>query len=90
MTSTDREPRDAPHHYTDAEMHNPDVAHEEADIDIRTVLSFAVGSHGCRARVCRVDVGHVPGPRGAGRQERPAAVAAGAAGRRRAARPPAC
>jgi len=43
MTSTDRGPRDAPHHYTDAEMHNPDVAHEEADIDIRTVLSFAVG-----------------------------------------------
>ena len=43
MTSTDRGPRDAPHHYTDAEMHNPDVAHEEADIDIRTVLSFAGG-----------------------------------------------
>lgn len=43
MTSTDRGPRDAPHHYSDAEMHNPDVAHEEADIDIRTVLSFAVG-----------------------------------------------
>ena len=43
MKSTDRGPRDAPHHYTDAEMHNPDVAHEEADIDIRTVLSFAVG-----------------------------------------------
>jgi hypothetical protein len=43
MTSTDRAPRDAPHHYTDAEMHNPDVAHEEADIDIRSVLSFAGG-----------------------------------------------
>jgi len=43
MTSTDRGPRDAPRHYTDAEMHNPDVAHEEADIDIRAVLSFAGG-----------------------------------------------
>ena len=43
MTSTDRGPRDAPRHYTDAEMHNPDVAHEEADVDIRTVLSFAGG-----------------------------------------------
>jgi len=43
MTSTDRGPRDVPHHYTDAELHNPDVAHEESEIDIRTVLSFAVG-----------------------------------------------
>ena len=43
MTSTDRGPGDVPHHYTDAEMHNPDVAHEEADVDIRTVLSFAGG-----------------------------------------------
>ena len=40
MTSTDHGPR---HHYSDAEMHNPDVAHEEADVDIRTVLSFAGG-----------------------------------------------
>ena len=32
-----------PHHYTDAEMHNPDVAHEDSEIDIRTVLSFAGG-----------------------------------------------
>jgi hypothetical protein len=43
MTPTDRRPRDAPHHYSDAEMHNPDVAHEEADINLRTVLSFAAG-----------------------------------------------
>ena len=43
MTSTDRGPREGHHHYTDAEMHNPDVAHEDADIDIRTVLSFAGG-----------------------------------------------
>ena len=25
MTSTDRGPRDVPHHYTDAELHNPAV-----------------------------------------------------------------
>jgi len=43
MTSTDHGPRDGHHHYSDAEMHNPDVAHEEADVDIRTVLSFAAG-----------------------------------------------
>jgi hypothetical protein len=43
MTSTDREPHDSRHHYTDAELHNPDVAHEEADVNIRTVLTFAVG-----------------------------------------------
>lgn len=43
MTPTNRDPHGAPHHYTQAEMHNPDVAHEEADINIRTVLTFAVG-----------------------------------------------
>jgi hypothetical protein len=43
MSSTDREPHGGRHHYTDAELHNPDVAHEEADINIRTVLTFAVG-----------------------------------------------
>jgi hypothetical protein len=43
MTSTDREPDGGRHHYTDAELHNPDVAHEEADVNIRTVLTFAVG-----------------------------------------------
>jgi hypothetical protein len=43
MTSTDRGPRDVPHRYTDAELHNPDVAHEGAEIDIRMVLSFAGG-----------------------------------------------
>ena len=31
------------HHYTEAELHNPDVAHEATDIDIRAVLLFAVG-----------------------------------------------
>ena len=43
MTSTDHEPDGGRHHYTDAELHNPDVAHEEADVNIRTVLTFAVG-----------------------------------------------
>ena len=43
MTSTDRGPHDNRHHYSDAEMHNPDVAHEEADINVRTVLMFAGG-----------------------------------------------
>jgi hypothetical protein len=44
MTSTNRGPHDAPHHhYSDAEMHNPDVAHEDTDINIRRVLAFAVG-----------------------------------------------
>jgi hypothetical protein len=43
MTATDRGPNDSRHHYSDAEMHNPDVAHEEADINIRTVLMFAGG-----------------------------------------------
>jgi hypothetical protein len=43
MTSTNREPHDVQHHYTDAELHNPDVAHEEADVNIRTVLTFAAG-----------------------------------------------
>lgn len=42
MTPTDRDAH-GEHHYSDAEMHNPDVAHEEADINIRTVLSFAAG-----------------------------------------------
>ncbi len=43
MTAIDRGPNDSRHHYSDAEMHNPDVAHEEADINIRTVLMFAGG-----------------------------------------------
>ena len=34
---------DSPHHYTDAEMHNEDVAHEHSDINIRTVLAFGAG-----------------------------------------------
>ena len=42
MTSTDPSPR-AGHHYTDAEMHNDDVAHEHSDVNIRTVLSFGTG-----------------------------------------------
>ena len=43
MTATDRGANASRHHYSDAEMHNPDVAHEEADINIRTVLMFAGG-----------------------------------------------
>ena len=43
MTPTKRDPHEPRHHYSDAELHNQDVAHEEADINIRTVLSFAVG-----------------------------------------------
>jgi hypothetical protein len=43
MTPTNRDPHAARHHYSDAELHNQDVAHEEADINIRTVLTFAVG-----------------------------------------------
>ncbi len=43
MTATDRGPNGNRHHYSDAEMHNPDVAHEEADINVRTVLMFAGG-----------------------------------------------
>jgi hypothetical protein len=42
MTSTDPSSR-AGHHYTDAEMHNDDVAHEHSDINIRTVLTFGAG-----------------------------------------------
>src|SRR4051794_3572522 len=33
----------AAHHYSDADMHNEDVAHEHSDVDIRTVLAFAAG-----------------------------------------------
>jgi hypothetical protein len=40
MTSTDSR---TPHHYTDAEMHNEDVAHEHSDVDVRTLLAFAAG-----------------------------------------------
>lgn len=43
MTPTNRDARGPRHHYSDAEMHNPDVAHEEADINVRTVLTFAAG-----------------------------------------------
>jgi hypothetical protein len=39
MTPTDR----GAHHYSDAEMHNDDVAHEHSDINVRTVLAFAAG-----------------------------------------------
>ena len=39
MTPTDRRV----HHYSDAEMHNEDVAHEHSDINIRTVLAFGAG-----------------------------------------------
>jgi hypothetical protein len=43
MTSTERGAHGTPHHYSDAEMHNQDVAHEDTDINIRQVLAFAVG-----------------------------------------------
>ncbi len=36
-------PTDAPHHYSDEEMHNEDVAHEHSDTNIRTVLAFGGG-----------------------------------------------
>jgi len=39
MTPTDQ-PRGA-HHYTDEEFHNEDVAHEHADVNIRTLISLA-------------------------------------------------
>lgn len=42
MTSTDRSSAGG-HHYSDAEMHNDDVAHEHSDIHIRTVLAFGAG-----------------------------------------------
>lgn len=42
MTSTDQSRRGG-HHYTAAEMHNDDVAHEHSDINIRTVLAFGAG-----------------------------------------------
>ncbi|HXW03639.1 MAG TPA: hypothetical protein VD833_00290 [Vicinamibacterales bacterium] len=32
-----------PHHYTPAELHNDDVAHEETDIDLRSLLLFSGG-----------------------------------------------
>jgi len=40
MTSPDQ-PLEAGHHYTDEEMHNEDVAHEQSDVNIRTLLAFA-------------------------------------------------
>ena len=41
MTPTD--PGAPPHHYTDEEMHNEDVAYEHADISIQTLVTFAIG-----------------------------------------------
>ena len=38
MTSTDQ-PHGG-HHYTDEEMHNEGVAHEHAEVEIRTILAF--------------------------------------------------
>ena len=48
MTPTD--PDRGAHHYSDAEMHNEDVAHEHSDINIRTVLAFGGGPGGRRRR----------------------------------------
>ena len=42
MTSTDPSSR-AGHHYSDAEMHNDDVAHEHSDVSIQSVLAFGAG-----------------------------------------------
>jgi hypothetical protein len=42
MTSTNHASGDG-HHYSDAEMHNDDVAHEHSDINIRRVLAFGAG-----------------------------------------------
>lgn len=39
MTPTDP----GAHHYTDAEMHNEEVAYEHSDISIRGLISFAIG-----------------------------------------------
>ena len=39
MTPTDP----SAHHYTDEEMHNEDVAYEHVDVNIRTLVSFAIG-----------------------------------------------
>ena len=38
MTPTDPHP-----HYSDAEMHNEDVAHEHTDLNIRALMSSAIG-----------------------------------------------
>ena len=68
MTSTDRV-RATRHHYSDAEMHNHDVAHEDADVDIRTILEFGVGIAVVVVAVCvRADVAAVPRPREPGRR----------------------
>ena len=39
MTPTDP----GAHHYSEAELHNEDVAHEHSDVNIRTVLAFGAG-----------------------------------------------
>jgi hypothetical protein len=39
MTPTDP----GPHHYSGAELHNEDVAHEHSDVNIRTILAFGAG-----------------------------------------------
>jgi hypothetical protein len=42
--ATSGKPSDEPHaHYTGEALHNPEVAHEHSDINVRTVLAFAVG-----------------------------------------------
>ncbi len=43
MRSTNHASPGGPHHYSDAEMHNEDVSHESSDINIRTIISLAVG-----------------------------------------------
>ena len=39
MTPTDP----GAHHYSEAELHNEDVAHEHSDVNIRTILAFGAG-----------------------------------------------
>jgi len=43
MTSTNHASGGGHHHYSEAEMHNEDVSHESSDINIRTIISFAIG-----------------------------------------------
>lgn len=36
-------PTEIPHHYTAEDLHNPDVAHEHKDVNVRAILMFGVG-----------------------------------------------
>lgn len=45
MTSTNRPSHGAApgHHYSEGEMHNPEVAHEHSDVNVRQILMFGLG-----------------------------------------------